>query len=139
MVPSKQLQMKGPRLPPSEQLLTVCLLTQDEETSLRKNPACDGVLCVVDKDTPCLSIRHKRKRGRRRVRRRRPISLELFFSDSGVPGVEEVAQVDGNYGQQVRRSEEILTDTRCPEAGYYCVRSMCSRSRGRSLRVTICV
>lgn len=131
--------MKGPRLPTRKQLLTVCLLTQDEETSLRKNPACDGVLCVVDKDTPCLSIRHKRKRGRRRVRRRRPIFLELFFSDSDVPGVEEVAQVDGNYGQQVRRSEEILTDTRCPEAGDYCVRSMCSRSRGRSLRVTICV
>lgn len=131
--------MKGPRLPPRKQLLTVCLLTQDKETSLSKNPACDGVLCVVDKDTPCLSIRHKRKRGRRRVRRRRPISLELFFSDSDVPGVEEVAQVDGNYGKQVRRSEEILTDTRCPEAGYYCVRSMCSRSRGRSLRVTICV
>lgn len=131
--------MKGPRLPPRKQLLTVCLLTQDEETSLRNNPACDRVLCVVDKDTPCLSIRHKRKRGRRRVRRRRPISLELFFSDSDVPGVEEVAQVDGNYGQQVRRSEEILTDTRCPETGDYCVRSMCSRSRGRSLRVTICV
>lgn len=131
--------MKSPRLQPSEQLLTVCLLTQDEETSLRKNPACDRVLCVLDKDTPCLSIRHKRKRGRRRVRRRRPIFLELFFSDSDVPGVEEVAQVDGNYGQQVRRSEEILTDNRCPKAGDYCVRSMCSRSRGRSLRVTICV
>lgn len=131
--------MKGPRLPPSEQLHTVCLLTKDEKTSLRKNPACDRVLCVVDKDTPCLSIRHKRKRGRRRVRRRRPIFLELFFSDSDVPGVEEVAQVDGNNGQQVRRSEEILTDNRCPKAGDYCVRSMCSRSRGRSLRVTICV
>lgn len=39
-----------------KQLLTVCLLTQDEETSLRKNPACDGVLCVVDKDTPCLNV-----------------------------------------------------------------------------------
>lgn len=120
--------MKGPRLPPSEQLLTVCLLTQDEETSLRKNPACDRDLCVVDKDTPCLSIRHKRKRGRRRVRRRRPIFLESFFSDSDVPAVEDVAQVDGNYGKQVRRSEEILTDTRCPETGDYCVRSMCSRS-----------
>lgn len=97
----------------------MCLLTQDEENSLRKNPACDQDLCVVDKHTPCLSIRHKRKRGRRRVRRRRPIFLESFFSDSDVPGVEEVAQVDGNYGQQVRRSEEILTDTRCPGTGYY--------------------
>uniref|UniRef100_K1PZP4 Uncharacterized protein n=1 Tax=Magallana gigas TaxID=29159 RepID=K1PZP4_MAGGI len=52
----------------------------------------------------------RRKRGRRRVRRKRPTLLKAVVLGDG-----EVAPVDSNPGQQVQRSKEISTESRCPE------------------------
>lgn len=76
------------------------LLTQDDEASLRKHPAGDR---DSGKDTSCTSLRRMRKRGRRRVRRRRPNLLKLFSIDPDVP-------------VEVLRSKKIPLESRCPEA-----------------------
>lgn len=94
-------QTKTFGLAPSGQLRTVCLLTQDEEASLRKHPAGEG---DSGKGSPCPSIRRMRKRGRRRVRRRRPNLLRSFYRDPDVH--KEVTPVDSNCRLQVLRSKE---------------------------------
>lgn len=56
-----------------------------------------------------------RKRGRHRMRRRRPNLLKSFSRDPDVPE-EEVTPVDSNYRLQVLRSKETPSESRCPEA-----------------------
>lgn len=90
----------------------MCLLTLEDEASFRKHPAGDG---DSGKDTSCPSIRRMRKRGRRRVRRRRPNLLKSFSRDPDVPK-EEVTPVDSNFRLKVLCSKDTPSESRCPEA-----------------------
>lgn len=65
-------------------------------------------------DTPCSIIRCRKKRGRRRVRCKRPTSLKALSWQPVVLGDGKVVPVDSNPGQQVQRSKEIPTESRCP-------------------------
>lgn len=78
--------------------------------SLRKHPIGDP---CVDQDlhTSGSIIRCRRMRCRRRVRRKRPTSLKAVLLRNG-----EVTPTDRNLGQQVQRTKETPTESRCPEA-----------------------
>lgn len=77
---------------------------------MRKHPAGKG---DSGKDSPCLSIRRMRMRGRRRVRRRRS-NLKSFSRDPDVP--EEVTPVNSNCRLQVLRSKETPSESRYPDS-----------------------
>lgn len=94
----------------SGQIRTVCLLTREEMNGFRKHPAGDPRV-DQDLDTSGSTIRCRRKRGRRRVRRKRPTSLKAVVLGDG-----EVTPIDRNPGQQVQRSKETPRESRRPGA-----------------------